>query len=394
MKNKKIAFILLAFLGFLANGDNYAASALISNIAVDLGIPVSSAAASVTAYMATYGLFTLIYGPLADRFGKAKIIKIAGIGTAIFSLIAAASYSLPSLVVLRALNGAFGAGIFPITIALVGEMYDDKDRHKKIALMMSVGFLGGALASAIGGTISYLGSWRTVYLIYGVGELIAAVLILKYLKPDKAKTSELHFIKGYKVALSDRRVLGLVSIVFLIGFSVLGSYTYMGTYILDNTSLNILVVGIILSLYGFGTVFGSKTIVPLRKKHPKTVMITSAVIGSLSLLTFAFSGHIVFMGIALLSFGFSYISIQSTLVTTIQEKLTGIKGTAMSLIAFNLFVGAAIGTQVNSMVISRFTMSTVFVVSAIILTFAGIFAQISMTKFEIEKKSLVLEGFR
>lgn len=83
-KNKLI--LILGFMAFLANGDNYAAAPLIINIAKDLDLTVSTAAISVTAYMLSFGVFTLLFGPLSDRFGKVRIINIAAIGTAIFSM--------------------------------------------------------------------------------------------------------------------------------------------------------------------------------------------------------------------------------------------------------------------------------------------------------------------
>ena len=65
-------------MAFLANGDNYAAASLLANIASDLGLNVTTAALSVTAYMFSFGIFTLIFGPLSDRFGKVKVINTAG----------------------------------------------------------------------------------------------------------------------------------------------------------------------------------------------------------------------------------------------------------------------------------------------------------------------------
>ncbi|MDW2800191.1 hypothetical protein RZO55_21705 [Clostridium boliviensis] len=56
---------------------------------------------------------------ISDRFGKVKIINIAAMGTSIFSILGAFAFNLPSLIFFRAMNGAFGAGIFPVTMALV-----------------------------------------------------------------------------------------------------------------------------------------------------------------------------------------------------------------------------------------------------------------------------------
>jgi len=87
----------LGIMAFFANGDNYAVAPLLINISKDLNLTISTAAMSVTAYMLTFGLFTILFGPLGDRYGKTKIINIA----------------------------AFGAGIFPVTMALVGESFDN-----------------------------------------------------------------------------------------------------------------------------------------------------------------------------------------------------------------------------------------------------------------------------
>ncbi|WP_343338460.1 Inner membrane transport protein YnfM [Terrisporobacter petrolearius] len=162
MDKKKIN-LMIGILAFLANGDNYAESPLLGNIASDLGITVSQASISVTAYMMTFGLFTIIVGPLGDKYGKTKVINIAAFGTAIFSMLGAVVFSLQSLILLRAVNGAFGAGIFPVTMALVGENSDDSNRQKSIGKIMGLMFLGGASATLIGGAFAYFGSWRMVY---------------------------------------------------------------------------------------------------------------------------------------------------------------------------------------------------------------------------------------
>ncbi len=121
MKDKRnIMLITLGMLAFLTNGDNSAAAPLLLNISQYLGLALPRAAVSVTAYMLSFGLFTLIFGPLSDRYGKVFIIRVAAFGTAIFSIVGGFAFNLPSLIVFRSFNGAFGAAVFPVTMALVG----------------------------------------------------------------------------------------------------------------------------------------------------------------------------------------------------------------------------------------------------------------------------------
>lgn len=143
--------------------------------------------------MGAFGLFTLIFGPLGDRFGKTKIINIAAFGTAIFSTLAAFSIDFYSLVILRGINGAFAAGIFPVTMALIGETFEEKERQNAIGKVMGMMFLGAASATALGGALTYLGNWRLVYGFYGIAELITALVMLKVLVKSKGVVFPLFF---------------------------------------------------------------------------------------------------------------------------------------------------------------------------------------------------------
>ncbi len=150
-QNKMLA--VLGMMLFLANGDNYAAASLLSDIAADLHLALSTAAWSVIAYMLSFGAFTLVFGPLSDRFGKVRVVLAASLGTAIFSILGAGAFNLPSLVFFRAMNGLFGAGIFPVAFALIGETFDNEHRQPAIGKAMGMAFLGAATATAIGGAL-------------------------------------------------------------------------------------------------------------------------------------------------------------------------------------------------------------------------------------------------
>lgn len=87
---------------------------------------------------------------------------------------------------------------------------------------MGLMFLGGATATAIGGAVD-----------------------------DK-----LNFIKAYKEPLTNPRFMRLVITIFFVGFSVFGSFTYSGKLLQEITGYNLMIVGLVLSLFGIGTVVG------------------------------------------------------------------------------------------------------------------------------------------
>ena len=391
-KSKNKLIMILGLMAFLANGDNYAAAPLIINISKDLNISVSTAAISVTAYMLAFGVFTLIFGPVSDRYGKVKIINIAAMGTSVFSILGAFAFNLPSLIFFRAMNGAFGAGIFPVTMALVGQSFDDKNRHKALGKVMGLMFLGAATASAIGGALSYFGSWRLVYLIYGIGELVLSIIMLKILERDKPVVETLDFAKAYKEPLTNFKFMRIVLIVFFLGFSVFGSFTYSGSLIQEITGYNILIVGLIISLFGVGTVIGGRMAPKLKAKLKNGFLVLAGIIGAISLFVLSTVTNAWMLGLALFGFGLAFIFLQSTLIATAQEQLPKMRGTAMSLTSFNMFVGGAVGTSLNGMIIKTYGASRIFLVTAVLLLVVSMFAAFFVAKFEMSKMKSTLQS--
>ncbi len=386
-KNKLI--MILGFMAFLANGDNYAAAPLIINIARDLNLEISTAALSVTAYMLSFGVFTLLFGPLSDRFGKVKIINTAALGTALFSILGAFAFNLPSLIFFRAMNGAFGAGIFPVTMALVGQSFDNQNRHKALGKVMGLMFLGGATATALGGALAHWGSWRTVYLAYGIGELLLVLIMFKVLERDQPTETQFNLIKAYKVPLQDYRFMRLVTTIFFVGFSVFGTFTYSGRLIQEITGFNLLIVGLILSLFGVGTVIGGRVAPKLKNKLQSNFLVLAGAIGFISLWLLSNTELISLLALGLFGFGISFIFLQSTLIATAQEKLPSMRGTAMSLASFNMFVGGAVGTSINGHLIENIGATQIFTNASYIILIVGIISAIFIARFEKRKRQAI-----
>jgi predicted MFS family arabinose efflux permease len=371
---------LLGFMAFWANGDNYAAAPLLIDIAEEFTVHINQTALTVTSYMIAFGLFTIVFGPLGDRFGKSRIVQIASFGTATFSCVAAFSFSIPSLIAFRGINGAFAAGIFPVTMALIGEQFEPDQRQNAIGRVMGMMFLGGAVATAIGGVVAYIGSWRMVYLIYGVAEFITAIVLSVKLVRSPAVISKLSFSTVYGQAFKNRYLLLSVVLIFLVGFAVFGSFAFTGKYVELTTGYTILFVGLILSCFGIGTVLGGRRAGQIRKKLGKAFLPLAGVIGGVSLVALSLVSHPALLCVTLFGFGLSFVFLQSTLIMTVQHTLPAMRGTAMSMASLNMFVGGAIGTLVNRAINASFTLGTIFLPAAAVLFITAIGASLVAPK--------------
>ncbi len=363
--------LILGSIAFLVQGDNYAAAPLLIDIAEDFHLTISSAALSVSTYMIPFGLFTLLFGPLADRYGKAKVLNLATFGTATFSVLSATAFNLLSLCMLRAINGAFAAAVLPVAVSLVGDRFDNSSRQNSLGAVIGMMFLGGAVAPAVGGILAFLGSWRLLYLTYGIAEFVVALIMLKCLKKDRGVITRLNYKEVYKKAFANKNLIKTVSILFFSGFAVFGSFMYSGDFIRTRLGYNILAVGLLLSLFGLATSIGGKRAGTIRQQFGNRSLLFAGALGGVSWMTMCFWNSPVLIAISLVGFGFAFILLQSTVIETAQQLMPQQKGTVMSLASFNMFMGGGIGTFVNGCLLNEFGFCPIFVLASIIIFLVG-----------------------
>ncbi|UMZ75488.1 MFS transporter [Natranaerofaba carboxydovora] len=365
---------ILSLLLFLVQGDNYASAAVVVEIARDFNMHISQAGLFVTAYLLPFGIFTLFFGPMADKYGKAKVISIGAFAVSIFCTLGGFALGLVSLSLIRAVNGIFAASIIPVTISLIGEKfsYDPKAMQNALGRALGMLFMGAAAAPIIAGTLTYLVFWRMVYFAYGLAIFTTAIFIRKTLDKSNIVNSNLSLKSVYREAFGNKRLINLVSAEFFLGFSVLGSFMYSGDFVQETTTFNIFWVGVALTFFGLGTVIGGRHAASIKEKVGPSIIIYAGVLGFLCWGLMGFIGIYYFMLVAFLGYGFSFILLHTFIVTTAQNLIPDKKGLVMSLVSFNLFVGGGLGTLVNSYVLSFSDFMFVFFLAGIFIFTAGV----------------------
>ncbi len=371
----KQAVFLLGLMGFWVMGDNYAASPMLVDIASDFNIDIGTAALTVAAYMLPFGLFTLIFGPLGDKYGKARVISIAAFGTAVFSSLGALAFDITSLASIRAVNGALAAAILPVTISYVGDLFEEpKAKMNAIGSVMGMYFLGAAAATVIGGGLSFIGSWRLVYLTYGAAELIIAVLMLKYLVFAPGTSEAMGFRRAYANALARPFMLRTVVLLSLVGFAVFGSFTYLGDFLVEKTGFNILQVGLILTLFGLSAYIGGQRAGNIRQKIGPKMMLFAGILGAIFWAPLGYWPGLFYVFPILVAFGLAFVLLQSTIIVTAQQQLPMQRGTVMSLASFNMFVGGGLGVLINRFLLAAWGYEAIYLIAALAILVVGLLA--------------------
>ena len=126
------------------------------------------------------GLFIVLMGGLADRFGRVRLTMVGNglniLGCALIVL-AGGALATPMLITGRVVQGLSAACVMPATIALVKSYWDGPARQRAVS-MWSIGSFGGAgLAAFIGGLTATQMSWRWIFVFSAIVSVVAMLLV-------------------------------------------------------------------------------------------------------------------------------------------------------------------------------------------------------------------------
>ena len=135
----------------------------IAGMAQDLNAREGAVQNVMAAYLLTYGISQLFYGPLADRFGRRPAILCGLTVFMLATLVAVTTHSLTVLIVASAFQG-MGTGVGGVMArTLPRDLYSGTElRHANSLLNMGI-LVSPLLAPLIGGLLTTLWGWRACF---------------------------------------------------------------------------------------------------------------------------------------------------------------------------------------------------------------------------------------
>lgn len=128
----------------------------------------------VIAYMVGFGSTQLAWGPLADRFGRKRVLGIGIALYAAFALLCGLAGSFALLVAGRAAMGASAAVSRVLVVAMARDLFHGEEMARVMSLVFMVFMVVPVLAPSIGQLVLLLGPWRLIFLVlaaYGMAML-------------------------------------------------------------------------------------------------------------------------------------------------------------------------------------------------------------------------------
>ena len=244
MPTRRIPFVLAVLATgipmFMATLDNLVMTNALPVIHADLGASVEELQWFINAYTLVFASLILLTVALGDRFGR-RTVFLAGIGVfTIASVFAALSTDPTQLIVARALQGIGGAGIMPLSLALLSGAVESKRRPLAIGIWGGIAGLGVAAGPLIGGAVVEGWNWQAIFWI-NVPVGILAIPFVLWVLPNAFGAKVRLDILG--VLLAGVGVLGLVFGIVL--FDEALHESALGTTV-SVASLAIALVGLVL----------------------------------------------------------------------------------------------------------------------------------------------------
>ncbi len=141
----------------------------------------------LTSYIVAAAIMTPPTGFLAARFGRKKLFMASVGGFTIASMLCGAATSLPEMVLFRLLQGAFGAGLVPLSQAVLLDTYP-KEKHGSAMAMWGMGvMLGPILGPTLGGYLTEYYNWRWVFYINLPVGILAFLGIMAFVSDTEKK---------------------------------------------------------------------------------------------------------------------------------------------------------------------------------------------------------------
>ena len=181
-RRRYLALAVICLAELLVVLDNTIVNVALPSMGLQLRASIGGLQWVVDAYTLTFAGLLLAFGHLGDRYGRKKVMIVGLAGIAVMSIGGALAADLGQVVVARAAMGVCAAAVFPATLALIINIFDDaRERALAIAAWTAMAGFAIAIGPTAGGFLLEHFSWHSVFWInvpVAVGVLLAAMVLV------------------------------------------------------------------------------------------------------------------------------------------------------------------------------------------------------------------------
>jgi predicted MFS family arabinose efflux permease len=358
------------------------ADPMLPALAAEFGGEPAQAAPVIMAFTIAYGVMQLVWGPLADRLGKLRVLAWAALAATFGSLACALAPSLGGLTAARLLTGACCAAIIPLAIAHVGDTVAYEIRQATLA-RLATGTLTGMIAGQVlGGLAADTVGWRVAFGVLAVVFLATgtAALRLAARHADTPRPAAVPALRGMAKVLRSGSARVLLGAAFAEGALMFGALAFVPTWLHERTGMTLSAAGGAVAALGVGGLLYStnaRRVIP-RLGERRLLALGGALIAigyaGVALLARPPAGLATFaaaMGGCGLA-GVGFYMLHNTLQTLATQLAPEARATAIGLFAVAIFIGQSVGVALAARIAPAIGHGAVMIAAGLLLAALGI----------------------
>ncbi|MEV5540312.1 MFS transporter [Saccharopolyspora shandongensis] len=195
--------------------DNTVLSVALPAIAEAFEAGTATLQAVVDAYVVVFAGLLVAAGVAADRFGRRRVLLCGLVVFAVASTVAGLARTAAVLIAARAMMGIGAALVMPATLAILVQIFPERERPRAFAAWAAVAAVAMAGGPVLGGLLVELWSWAGVFWI-NVPLALAAVTVVAVLTPESHDPDARHLDVASAVLIT-LGMSGLVLTVLVLG---------------------------------------------------------------------------------------------------------------------------------------------------------------------------------
>lgn len=275
----------------------------------------------ITFYAAATAICFPFMGFLTDRYGRKKVLIPALSINGIAGILCAFAPSFPILLVSRIIQGVGIAGMAPMALVLIGDLYDGSERAAAMGSLSSTRSAGGVIAPLLGGTLASL-SWNFAFIVYTASIPLAVVLWFWFpFQKKEVSISIGEYLGPLKDAVKNPKVQAVLLLNFLSFFLVYTVVTFIPQRLTGEFGMSTTLAGAFLALQAVATIsiaMQSGSLVELT--HKKLLIGLGFLVSGAGFLLLPAKGILLWIAFSLIVFGLGrglYQPQVNTLVTEV-----------------------------------------------------------------------------
>jgi DHA1 family bicyclomycin/chloramphenicol resistance-like MFS transporter len=175
-------------------------------LAEHLGTNMPMVQNSLSVYLFGYALGLILFGPMADKYSRRKMVLFGISGFLLVSLLLALVGNIEQFLALRFIQAFFGSAATVVVPGTIREYYQ-KDTAKGLSYVSMIMMLAPMIAPSIGSVLLLAHSWQLIFYVLVLYSVIILLLVAKYLpeavRNNAAQNKHISFIMRYKIVFSN-----------------------------------------------------------------------------------------------------------------------------------------------------------------------------------------------